>query len=281
MVLFQRSTPVLDKEGKPIIFEGKELNFDDAYDDNGKWRKDLPISEKSVQRQKDDLILKINAIVRNNHGNYDMDGASIRVKDSTVGRMLSQFRSWMFEGFGTRFEAEYHDNILNIDRKGRYRTFLETRFGYDILAKKGTWENMSKVDKANMRKLFADLSMYVSLFAFGSMLKGLEDEEDGKDFSYINILMNLNLRMQTDIAFYINPADFEHLTKSTIPAMSVISNSLNLVHSMGKFIMGEDTVDKGIYAGDSRLFKATAKMTPGGASAMKIYSSGIQLFEKR
>ena len=38
-----------------------------------------------------------------NHGDYNNP---LKVKATFTGRAMSQFRTWMFEGFANRFEAE-------------------------------------------------------------------------------------------------------------------------------------------------------------------------------
>jgi hypothetical protein len=79
------------------------------------------------------MVQKIKRIVEMNHGDYNN---ALQIKSTFGGRAISQFRTWMFEGFANRFEAgENKDGSPNIDyalsygskepyiRKGRYRSY--------------------------------------------------------------------------------------------------------------------------------------------------------------
>jgi hypothetical protein len=60
------------------------------------------------------------------HGDYNNQ---LKVKSTAAGRALTQFRTWMFEGFANRFEGEKVDDMLSYGRdepyirKGRYRSY--------------------------------------------------------------------------------------------------------------------------------------------------------------
>jgi hypothetical protein len=72
------------------------------------------------------VIQKIKRISEMTHGDYNNQ---LKVKSTAVGRALSQYRTWMFEGFANRFEGEKVDDMLSYGmdepyiRKGRYRSY--------------------------------------------------------------------------------------------------------------------------------------------------------------
>jgi hypothetical protein len=74
------------------------------------------------------IIQKIRRIIEMNHGDYNNQ---LMVKETFAGRALTQFRTWMFEGFANRFEAESVDHLLSYGleesfvRKGRYRSYTK------------------------------------------------------------------------------------------------------------------------------------------------------------
>ena len=104
--------------------EGNKVSLWEAYDiSTGKLKEGFTSEVDEVR-----LVQKIKRIVEMNHGDYNN---SLQVKSTITGRLLSQFRTWMFEGFANRFEAEKTDYALSYGmddtyiRKGRYRSYTK------------------------------------------------------------------------------------------------------------------------------------------------------------
>lgn len=117
-----------DKEGNPRFKatdpEGKTVTIWDAYDINtGNLKEGFTTDVDEVK-----MIQKIKRVIEMNHGDYNN---ALQVKQTIAGRALSQFRTWMFEGFANRFEAEKVDYALSYGldepyiRKGRYRSYTK------------------------------------------------------------------------------------------------------------------------------------------------------------
>jgi hypothetical protein len=81
------------------------------------------------------MVQKIKRVIEMNHGDYNN---ALKVKSTVLGRALSQFRTWMFEGFANRFESGVNldgtpkvDQILSYGldedyiKKGRYRSYTK------------------------------------------------------------------------------------------------------------------------------------------------------------
>ena len=74
------------------------------------------------------MIQKIKRIIEMNHGDYNN---ALQIKSTFLGRAVSQFRTWMFEGFANRFETEKTDWALSYGmdepyiRKGRYKSYTK------------------------------------------------------------------------------------------------------------------------------------------------------------
>lgn len=102
--------------------DGKKVTLWDAYDVNTGTLKEGYTSDVDEVR----LVQKIKRIVEMNHGDYYN---KLQVKETILGRSLSQFRTWMFEGFANRFESQKPDYALSYGldepylRKGRYRSY--------------------------------------------------------------------------------------------------------------------------------------------------------------
>jgi hypothetical protein len=104
--------------------DGNKVSLWDAYDiSTGKLKEGFT---SNVDETK--LVQKIKRIVEMNHGDYNN---ALQVKATIGGRLLTQFRTWMFEGFANRFESEKTDYALSYGmdepyiRKGRYRSYTK------------------------------------------------------------------------------------------------------------------------------------------------------------
>jgi hypothetical protein len=60
--------------------------------------------------------------------------------------------------------------------------------------------------------------------------------------------------------------------------MSLVPDTWNVLIASGNFLTGNDEINGGYLDGHSRLLKASAKLTPGGASAYNLYMSTIREF---
>ena len=113
---------MLDEKFTAADPDGNTVSLWDAYDTTtGELKKGFTTDVDEVK-----LTQKIKRIVEMNHGDYNNP---LQVKQTIAGRALSQFRTWMFEGFANRFEAEKVDYALSYGldepyiRKGRYRSY--------------------------------------------------------------------------------------------------------------------------------------------------------------
>jgi hypothetical protein len=103
---------------------GNTVTMWDAYDTaTGKLKEGFTTDVDEVK-----MFQKIKRVIEMNHGDYNN---ALQVKATFAGRALSQFRTWMFEGFANRFETEKADYALSYGldepyiRKGRYRSYTK------------------------------------------------------------------------------------------------------------------------------------------------------------
>ena len=116
-------------ESKASDPDGKEVSLWDAYGIDGQLKEGFTAKDvkgKSFNELK--LIQKIKRVIEMNHGDYNN---ALQIKATVFGRAISQFRTWMFEGFANRFETEKTDWALSYGmdepfvRKGRYRSYTK------------------------------------------------------------------------------------------------------------------------------------------------------------
>ena len=103
--------------------EGKQVSMWEAYDKFGNIKEGY-----TVEGTEEQLVRKIKRVIEMNHGDYNNP---LMIKKTFGGRAVSQFRTWMFEGFANRFEGEKIDHALSYGledsyiRKGRYRSYTQ------------------------------------------------------------------------------------------------------------------------------------------------------------
>jgi hypothetical protein len=318
--------------------DGEPVSIWDAYGSDGKLKEGFTAEDVNGEPfNETKMIQKIKRVVEMNHGDYNN---ALAVKATFAGRALSQFRTWMFEGFANRFEKEKRDYALSYGmsgtyiRKGRYRSytkgqltatgatlgtmflpgigtaigtgagylagrmfgmstdenvFSDTIFTLKQLARKLAFqktqfgEKFNEVDAANMRKNMTELYIMVTMMGIGLLLKGLSDDDDEKENMFaINLLLNQTTRMQTDIAFYTNPLEFEKLTKTAVPLAQLIQG----VHKVGQDtfkLFNEDKEDdvfkSGPFKGESKLYIHSSELIPLSTAMIKLHRYGTTVFD--
>jgi hypothetical protein len=102
---------------------GETVTLWDAYDSEGNLKDGFTTDINEIQ-----MVQKIKRIIEMNHGDY---ANPLEAKATFAGRALTQFRTWMGEGFKNRFESAKTDYILGYGsdepyiRKGRYRSYTK------------------------------------------------------------------------------------------------------------------------------------------------------------
>jgi hypothetical protein len=198
--------------------KGNESNLWEAYGKNGKWDTErfgdmeaiFDINARAKFKSKMDKAL------RHIHGNYDK-AATIAAKDSSLGRLLTVFRNWMFEGFKNRFEAESQDEIDNFKRKGRYRSYagsslalgmagLGTTFlpliGTALGGAVGLYLGNKMRDSSRFKEEFKDMSAFEELewttkylirkMTFGAVFGKVNLEERFTETDAMNLRKNMS-----------------------------------------------------------------------------------------
>lgn len=103
--------------------EGNEIELWEAYDHQGNIKEGYSSDVDEIK-----LVQRIKRVIEMNHGDYNN---ALQVKATFAGRALTQFRTWMFEGFANRFEAEKVDYAISYGmsesyiRKGRYKSYTK------------------------------------------------------------------------------------------------------------------------------------------------------------
>jgi len=284
------------KKTKHKYEDGKFVDLYSAHTKEGVW------NTKEYGKEPVDLInttsTKVAQLIKIIHGNYD-PLAPLRVKDTIQGRAIVMFRTWFFEAYTQRWGDSVQDEILGIELKGRYRSFNELSRGKGQIhyvkqiaslfkdavlrsfGKRKNYENITDVavDSANMRKLTRELSYYLNLMAFVlalGMLRG--DDEDESDQHAINLTLNLVNRVASELTLFANPQEFVRMAKNPAPAISIVSDVGRIISAFQHFMIGEDEIETGRYAGESRGKNALKRALPLLAPMRAIETSSKEEF---
>lgn len=280
------------KATKITDLKGVEKNLWEAYDINGKWKTEEFGEQPEWTSNKDDMFKfknRFEQVKKIIHGNYDPN-SPVLLKKKVMGRALIMFRSWIAEGFASRFEGEKYDELLGRSRKGRLRTYnpltggdLGHIQGTKLLllqmanflsfggAFKTSLDQLSPLDKANMRKNAAEVMIYLTFVALYYTMKAVgSDDDDEKKLA--NAMLNVIIRTQNDMAFFTSPLAFEKITQSSVPAMSIITDAAKLVQAIQDDIVGKGIYKRGIYKGQSKIKVNLGKNIPGFNQALHTYS---------
>jgi hypothetical protein len=297
-------------EEKVTLEDGTEISLWEAYDNEGSLKDGVTFDEKSMF----ELKRRIDKLVKMNHGNYDPD-SPLLVKRSFIGRALSQFRTWAYQGFSERFRSEFKDyQLINrktgenfLTRKGRYRSYVSYytaennmnainatfNMTYQLLRKMVGFntkfddlvgEGFTETDAANMRKNMTEIVIFLLLTGLTLALKAAvedDDDEKGKKKMVYFFLINQIGRLATDVQFYINPIEFERLARNAIPAFSVVVDAAKAIDSAMNLITGgEDILQSGPSKGKSRTWRDIQKLIPGPVQYQKLQSAADQVYKK-
>jgi hypothetical protein len=295
LIALAKDTKVQTEKGETTVWDAMDNDFNWNTAEFGEEPKDVIIK----------LRLKLNQIIKRNHGNYD-PASTINAKRSVLGRFALQFRTWMIDAIAVRVEKERFDDILGVEVKGRYRSvgdvYKRTTVGEFALEfmkgilrrytfgayKGGTFEGLVEnnkikaVDAANMRKVLTEVTMAINLNLLLLVVAGLKDDDDDEEkLQVLNVLINQGIRLRTDLMLYVNPMEARNLIRDIIPAVSIVKEVADFFYASGKALIGEDEFEAGIHAGDSRLVKASSKLLPFTSKAYSIYNSASQTYDKR
>lgn len=286
MMKFKKIKVKLKSTGEEI-----EVSLYDAMDNDGKFNTDLYQADPKWQEKGEglyDFKDHLDQVVKSIHGNYDPN-SPVLIKRKILGRALLQFRSWVAEGIAVRFDAEKYDLMMHRTRKGRFRTLGELGFAgslktlakqmiyfnadksFDELDKLNLTEDQKKTAIENMKRNLNELYQKATLTALYLVLSGLDiDKDDWKTRIARNYTVNSLMRLSDDIEFYFSPIAFENITRSAIPAFTVIADGNNLVNGIWDTIQGEGEYKSGTHSGESKILYRSAKVLPFGSAVASL-----------
>ena len=208
-----------------------------------------PYTKDGSSNKAIELKLRIEQLVKKTQGNYSPN-APMLAKKSTVGRLLMTYKSFMPEGFATRFEARKKDRLLGIEVEGRYRAYKNLGFRNSLDTLHGIFmerfmnkdklsdKNIDKLDLENMRRNFVEIQWGLLSLTLSLMATAMIEDDDKKEFGIRHAINALN-RLQQDITMYNNPTDIMKLLDNPVPALSYLKQVAKLTEVVPKYIYSD------------------------------------------
>lgn len=228
---------------------GETKSVWEAINENGKLDNTWTAQENKGEEVIVDLIEDIKSTIQEIHGDYTNP---LLIKKSMEGRTIAMFRLWFFEFFHSRFGAEKQDYMRGITTKGRYRSLFQA------LRDRRKWNEMSEVDKANMKMNLAEITMLASLFLLRALMKWAicGDDEQCKKANILQLTaMNLMNRLVKDAAMPLSAKGWKDFVENPTSFTSLFGDIARFAELNYSTVFGdaEDLVyQKGYNAGESK-----------------------------
>lgn len=272
---------ILDEDGNP----NPELFTEEGW---AKWNPEAEVINNYYR-----LDLKIKTLNDKLFGAYDPDNTA-RIKTTAAGAALMQFKTFIVEGIYSRWESAGYNPSLQRETKGRYLSFGDlykkrggivntlTSVLQGLAFSKKAFADLSPLDQANMKKniieIYAALATLATMQLLAMALSG--DDEDEKQYSAMNLLFNTTMRVQTDLMYYINPAEAKGLTERTFPVFQLYSDVGGLFSATLKNLGGEHEIRSGAFKGWNPITKEGLEMFPISTGFLKLYKQGKEIINK-
>lgn len=231
-----------------------------------------------------ELANRLDQINKRIHGNYDPNSV-MPIKQTLLGPMLMQFRSWLPEGFATRYENERFDPLLNRQVKGSIRTvLLEGSVGerlrkltdvalvsVPLIGARKDLQGYTEVDEENVRKFAASVRQMMWVYLLVLALRAMKDDEDDEEVRYLfNYGLNLSSRIDNDLKFFGQVGAQRRIMQDVLPILKIAEDIEQFGGSVVDTVMGEGTIPTGVYAGESKLWLRGSKLVPHTEAYQRI-----------
>lgn len=237
---------------KVTLNNGEEISLWDAYDSDGNISKNVKNREQWMPEYdalKGNSFTKFRnqavQLIKRTHGNYD-PSSPLYAKETAIGRAISLFKTWNFEGVATRTETSGRDYQLGDQVKGRYRTFKDLGFYgsvkviKEVLAKnylkskKGEIDfssEESQLDFENVARNLKEIQWMLTMLGLFIVANLAFDDDDEKTEGYKTLTMLIG-RMQSDITLYMTPQGMADLWKNPTPIFRTMDELVGAVTSV-------------------------------------------------
>jgi len=280
----------IDKDGN-ITTKDKAVSILDMLNKNDKGF--LELSDKVIYSDrnyttklneggKEQILLFVKKKLFDTMGNYDSN-LQPEAYRHWWGKMLLMFRRYLipqayarFRGISTSLKAyneldedqTYYSAALQDYEEGYYVStirFLKNgllpalkQLKYDILRQ--NWNELTETQRANIRRSVVELSLTAAILPTIGLLAVAAAGDD--DDSYWWTVAFLSRRLESELSQFRDPREATKITKSPIPSLRIIEQSLDVIETTVKPWDWDETYQSGKRKGDLKIVRAYEKLFP-------------------
>jgi hypothetical protein len=209
-------------------------------------------------------VKEINKYVQGNYATSNKTALARR----WYGKLVEFFRKYVVSGFARRLGKQRYNHATQTVMEGSYvsvyNMFKEIYQDMKTMGFKEAFDkSLSPTRKANLKRLIAELTAFILVFAAVTALTPDDDEE--KNTYAENMVLLILRRMQSEITFYANPNETWRMLKNPSIGMNTVDSLVGLFGGL-IFVWGEDAHYKrksGIWEkGDSKDIAHLIKVMP-------------------
>lgn len=306
------ATKVLNKKGEFLNKEGKVVSEKDAATldevmsfhkmDDGAVKMILPDFVKAtthtLEGGHENILLETRSLIKKKiidlHGVYDSD-IQADVQRYWYGKALFFLRKWMMPTLQRRWRGVatarkspeslremdvFYSQDLKSNQEGYYVTAI--RFFTKVLPdafKEGGFEmvkqgygNMSKMEKANMRKLLAELSS-IAFVTLAYAAAGGFDDDPTKESLYARYILRREI---AELTFYMNPLETYRIAATPSAVMGFMEKNLRLI---AQFTAPTELYEQGPFKGQLKISKKSKDLIPLVAQYQRDIDASLKFLQ--
>ena len=209
--------------------------------------------KRDTNRYLDKIKIRIGAVNHSLNGAFnDTDKGDIH--RTALGRLIMQFRQWMPGHYYRRFASEYYDASLDQYREGYYVTLFKfvgnlivdiTKAKFQLMS---NWKNLTPHQKCNMKRAFAETSIFAVLALCIRMIGPIKRDDNGVWAKRMLAYQLNRMYLETGASIPLTPDFFQNiwtLLQSPAAAIKSCNNLLNVFEFWNIF----EEIESGRYKG--------------------------------
>jgi len=298
MMAYLKKNTLVDKNGKeiPIIEAFKIVDNTPVWNTDKMGEMTQPEAHEIFSADKKGvnmfrLRMKIKGVNFYIHGDY---ASALQGKETSVGRAIMLFKTWLFQTWMHRFGREMYDQNLQEMVKGRYKSYMKAydEQGLELARKelmklmlkgiftKRAFDGLSEIDRDNMIRNMKELQILSILTVVAMLLTGAAagDDEPAKNQKMLNLLINLMSKTQVDMMFYLNPASTGQVLNNLVAPINTINDMMALYGAVYKTIQGDPEYDSGPFKDQNRILVNIGKNLPVVNSGIKMINTASRVY---
>lgn len=232
------------------------------------------ITEEQINK----LKKRISYVNRSMHGAFGIFEKGM-IHRYAVGRLIMNFRQWMPAHYSRRFRGRYYDADLGEFREGYYVSTFKfirecVRDMKNAKLQIGTrWDNLSDMERYNMKRAFAETAILAMLTASIALLGDYKDKKG--NWAYRHLIYELKrLEMETMAS---NPIAAYGFVSNMIKILNSPAAALNTAEKLSHLLKLTDlfvTIESGKYEGENKYIHNLEKDLPFYGQIVKMLDLG-------